>query len=132
MSTTFMGITLNLQKKYNKMNELQDVTKQMAEALQRNDLYAVQLLMEMRTEVMLEIDDIDYAREDLLKCLPANQESLVREALSTKTTEQQLANADLQRMNDIYKKTARNLEVTIQYDKAINMKMAGDHSFYKK
>lgn len=132
MSTTFMGITLNLQKKYNKMNELQDVTKQMAEALQRNDLYAFQLLMEMRTGVMLEIDDIDYAREDLLKCLPANQESLVREALSTKTTEQQLTNADLQRMNDIYKKTARNLEVTIQYDKAINMKMAGDHSFYKK
>lgn len=132
MSTTFMGITLNLKKKYNKMNELQDVTKQMAEALQRNDLYAFQLLMEMRTGVMLEIDDIDYAREDLLKCLPANQESLVREALSTKTTEQQLANADLQRMNDIYKKTARNLEVTIQYDKAINMKMAGDHSFYKK
>lgn len=132
MSTTFMGIALNLQKKYNKISELQDVTKQMAEALQRNDLYALQLLMKMRTEVMLEIDDIDYAREELLNSLPDNEEMQVRSALSRQIVEEQFHNADLQRVNDIYKKIARSLESTIQYDKVINLKIGGENSFYKK
>lgn len=132
MSTTFMGIALNLQKKYNKISELQDVTKQMAEALQRNDLYALQLLMKMRTEVMLEIDDIDYAREELLNSLPDNEEMQVRSALSRQIVEEEFHNADLQRVNDIYKKIARSLESTIQYDKVINLKIGGENSFYKK
>lgn len=131
MDTGFMGITLNLQKKYNKVNELQDITKQMADTLQRNDLYSFQLLMKMRTELMLEIDNLDYAQEDMLECLPENEKKLARSAFSIEAEEQQFSTLDLQRMNDIYKKIKRSLQNTVQYDKAISLKVAGKNSFYE-
>ena len=131
MGTALLEIAVNLQKKYNKVNELQDTTKQMADSLQRNDLYAFELLMKMRTEIMLEIDSIDYQREDLLKCLPEAEENLVRCALSTQTEESQLKLPEIHRINDIYKKITRSLESTIQYDKAISLKIGGNDSFYK-
>ena len=132
MSTTFIDITLNLQKKYNKINELQDVTKQMAETLQRNDLYAFQLLMKMRTKVMLEIDSIDFAREDLLNCLAEKEEELARTALNIQRDEKQLESPDLQQISDISKNISRSLQNTIQNDKGINHKIGGENSFYKK
>lgn len=132
MNTTFDEITLNLQKKYNKMNELQDVTKQMADSLQRNDLYAFELVMKMRTEVMLEIDSIDYAREDLLKSLPESDEEAVRSILHSPVAEKQLENPVFGSIYEIYKKITRCLESTIQYDQAINLKIGGENSFYKR
>ncbi|MDD3394856.1 MAG: hypothetical protein PHG19_09480 [Anaerotignum sp.] len=131
MDTGFMGITLNLQKKYNKVNELQDVTKQMADTLQRNDLYSFRLLLKMRTEVMFEIENLNYAQEEMLKDLPEREQTLARGALSMEAEEKQLNSSDLQRMNDIYQKIKRSLQNTIHYDKAINLKVAGNNSFYK-
>ncbi len=104
MNTVFTEILLNLQKKYTKVNEFQDVTKQMAESLQRNDLYSFRLLMKMRTQVILELESIDYAQEDLMKGLSENEEKQVRSALSKETEERQFEVPELQRMNNIYKK----------------------------
>lgn len=132
MNTVFTGIILNLQKKYNKVNEMQSVTKQMAECLQRNDLYSFRLLMKMRTGVMLELDKIDFAREDMLIGLSENEEMLARNALSNESEEKKLVSADLQRMNDIYNKIKRSLQATVQFDKAINLKIGRENSFYKK
>ncbi|WP_304508340.1 hypothetical protein [Anaerotignum sp.] len=131
MNTTFTGLLLNLQKQYNKVNELQDVTKQMAECLQRNDLYSFRLLMKMRTDVMLELDDIDFAREDLLHSLPENEQKIARGVMAKEVEENVLISSDLQRVHDIYKKIKRNLQTTIQLDKAINLKIGGNNSFYK-
>ncbi len=132
MNTVFTGLLLNLQKKYTKVNELQDVTKQMAESLQRNDLYSFRLLMKMRTQVMLELESIDYAQEDLVKVLSENDEKQARSALSKETEEKQFETPELQRMNDIYKKIKRSLQNTIQFDKAISLKVGRNSSFYNK
>lgn len=132
MKTAFTGILLNLQKQYNKVNELQDVTKQMAECLQRNDLYSFRLLMKMRTEIMLELDEIDFARENILHSLPEKDAEMVKSVMTQEVQEATLISSDLQRMNDIYKKIKRNLQTTVQFDKAINLKIGREHSFYKK
>lgn len=131
MSTTFTGVLLNLQKQYNKVNELQDVTKQMAECLQRNDLYSFRLLMKMRTEVMLELDDIDFAREDILHSLPESEEKIARGVMVKEVDQNALSSPELQRMHEIYKKIKRNLQTTVQLDKGISLKIGGNNSFYK-
>lgn len=132
MSATLKGITLNLQKKYNKANELQDVTKQMVESLQRNDIYSFQLLMKMRTQVMLEIDNIDYEREDLLEELPEQEKQIAHHVMGKQVEASRLASPELQRMHDIYENIGRCIARTIQFDKGMNLKMAGKNSFYKK
>jgi hypothetical protein len=114
------------------VNEFQDVTKQMAESLQRNDLYSFRLLMKMRTQVILELESIDYAQEDLMKALSENDEKQVRSALSKEAEERQFETPELQRMNDINKKIKRSLQNTIQFDKAISYKVGRNNSFYNK
>ncbi|KXL54565.1 hypothetical protein CLNEO_06760 [Anaerotignum neopropionicum] len=130
MNTVFTGILLNLQKKYNKVNEFQDITKQMAASLQRNDLYSFQLLMNMRTELMIDIENMDYAEEELIKSLSEDDEKQIRSALSKEMEGKQFATPDLQRINDIYNKTKRSLQNTVQVDKAISLKVGGENSFY--
>lgn len=131
MDTASMEILLNLQKKFNKVNELQDVTKQMAECLQRNDIFSFELLMDMRADVMLELDSIEYAQEDMLQGLSEMEEKQVRKALTLGVDESQLKTVDLRRIHEIYGKIKRSLENTIQFDKAISLKMGRETSFYK-
>ncbi|AMJ42370.1 hypothetical protein [Anaerotignum propionicum] len=131
MNTAWMEIILNLQKKYNKVNELQDVTKQMSECLQRNDLYAFELFVEMRTEIMLELDNLQYLQEDLLQNLSEEEQALAKRALTLDVEATLLENPDIRRMNEIYCKIKRSVESTIQYDKAISLKIGGDDSFYR-
>ncbi len=131
MNTPSMEILLNLQKKYNKVNELQDVTKQMAESLQRNDIYSFRLLMKMRKQVMLELDSLELTQENLLKGLPKNEERLARKALTLEVEEAQLETVDLRRIHEIYGKIKRSLLNTIQFDKAISLKVGREKSFYK-
>lgn len=132
MGATLLGVSLNLQKKYNKVNELQDITKQMAESLQRNDIYSFQLLMKMRTEVMLEIDSIDYAREDLLNEMAQQDKKTALWVMGKQVEESQLKTPELQRLYAIHEKIGRCLARTIQLDKGMNLKMAGENSFYQK
>lgn len=131
MNTAWMEIILNLQKKYNKANELQDVTKQMADCLQRNDLYAFELYLEMRTEIMLELDNLQYIQEELIRKLSEKEEALVKSILTLDVEASLLENQDVRRMNEIYCKIKRSLESTIQFDKAISLKIGGNDSFYR-
>ncbi len=130
MNTALMEIILNLQKKYNKVNELQDVTKRMAECLQRNDTYSFELLVEMRTEIMLELDNLQYLQEDLIHHLSGEEEALAKRALTMDAEAALMENTDFRRMNEIYCKIKRSLESTIQSDKAISLKIGGSNSFY--
>ncbi|WP_312060628.1 hypothetical protein [Anaerotignum sp.] len=131
MNTAWMEIILNLQKKYNKANELQDVTKQMADCLQRNDLYAFELYLEMRTEIMLELDNLQYIQEELIRKLSEKEEALVKSVLTLDMEASFLENQDFRRMNEIYCKIKRSVESTIQFDKAISLKIGGNDSFYR-
>lgn len=131
MNSAWMEIILNLQKKYNKANELQDVTKQMADCLQRNDLYAFELYLEMRTEIMLELDNLQYIQEELIRKLSEKEEALVKSVLTLDVEASMLENQDFRRMNEIYCKIKRSVESTIQFDKAISLKIGGNDSFYR-
>lgn len=131
MNTAWMEIILNLQKKYNKANELQDVTKQMADCLQRNDLYAFELYLEMRTEIMLELDNLQYIQEELIRKLSEKEEALVKSVLTLDVEASLLENQDFRRMNEIYCKIKRSVESTIQFDKGISLKIGGNDSFYR-
>ncbi len=128
----YMALTLHLQKKYNKVNELQDLTKQMAECLQRDDMVSFHLFMRMREKTMLEIDSLEYAQEDILKGMPTAKETFAREALTVEAHEKGQETAELCRIHEIYNSIKRSLQSTIQYDKAISLKVGGENSFYKK
>ena len=127
----YMELTLHLQKKYNKVNELQDMTKQMAECLQRNDIVSFELLMKMRSALMLELDSMEYVQEDMLKGLSKEDEAQARGALNGDFDGNRQEAPELCRMNEIYLNTKKSLQSTVQYDKAISLKVGGETSFYK-
>lgn len=127
----YMELTLHLQKKYNKVNELQDMTKQMAECLQRNDIVSFELLMKMRGALMLELDSMEYVQEDILKGFSQEDEMRARGALNGVYDGNRQEAPELCRINEIYLNTKKSLQSTVQYDKAISLKVGGETSFYK-
>lgn len=64
-----MEIAINVRKKYNKISELLDLTKQMADSLQRNDMISFEVLLNMRTDVILDIEDISNKTQSILQTL---------------------------------------------------------------
>ncbi|MFV0314919.1 MAG: hypothetical protein ACK5I7_07410 [Anaerotignum sp.] len=132
MNATFEEINSNLQKKFYKMNELQDLTKQMGQMLQINDLYAFGMIMKMRTEAMIEIENFNYAIDDLLETMSESDQMAIRNVLQKPLEEKKVADEKLQQMLELSRRIARCLERTIELDKPVNMKIAGKKSFYNK
>ncbi|MPN32454.1 hypothetical protein SDC9_179932 [bioreactor metagenome] len=122
MSRDLMEVAVNLQKKYNKINELYELTKQMQESLYRNDIYSLKIIVKMRSEAMLEVDKIDTSRQELIDSFLENERAAILNSMSVKAKPEELTTPALKKINDIYMNTRKTLEKTIALDKIVNIK----------
>lgn len=130
MSKNAMEIAVNLQKKYNKMNEIYDLTKQMQESLYRDDLYSLKLIVRMRTKAMIEIDHIENERLELIEELPEDEKGSILQSMSEEAVHEKLNTPELKKINEIYMQFRRILEKTIELDKVVNLKANKGNSSY--
>ena len=130
MSKNAMEIAVNLQKKYNKMNEIYDLTKQMQESLYRDDLYSLKLIVRMRTKAMIEIDHIENERLELIEELLEDEKGSILQSMSEEAVHEQLNTPELKKINEIYMQFRRILEKTIELDKVVNLKANKGNSSY--
>lgn len=113
-------------KKYNCLSEVWDLSQQMGQAMDRNDDVSVRMLIALRQEPLLQLQELKQAVEAKEKSLaPEDQERLtaLREGGGPRgeeeTTYRSQAGAAL-----------RLLERIVELDKRLNRRIAGENSFY--
>ena len=106
-----------------------DITMQMAEAVDRGDNVSMSMLIAMRQEPLLMIDEIQQAVGEQLELLPAAEAVHMRALLTGRGTEavapQETALDEQCKMN------FRLLSRIVTIDKRLNQKVGKDQSFYK-
>ncbi|MDK2968115.1 hypothetical protein [Lacrimispora sp.] len=124
-----LEILKEMQKKYQCMAEIERITREMGEFLSRNDQTSVQMLLGMRQDEMDKADTFGKHINCLISVLPAEEAAQVEAWLKGQEsgkTKGQIAEMVIQKGKNIQ----QILKRTIEFDKRINTRIAGTHSFY--
>lgn len=122
----WLDLTVLERKKYNLLSEVMDVSKQLGEAMDRNDDVSVRILLAMRQEPILKLEEVRRAV------------NLKREALTPEELERVAAlNGSALPQNEEEKtyhgqvgSVRRLLERVLELDERLNRRMGGKDSFY--
>lgn len=122
----WLDLTVLERKKYNLLSEVMDVSQQMGEALDRNDDVSVRMLVAMRQEPILRLEEIKQAGSARLESLsPADRERAraLREGAAPQGAEEETYCTQAG-------STRRLLERVLELDQRLSRRLAGDNSFY--
>ena len=124
----WLELTVLERKKYNCLLELEDVTKQLAEALDRNDQVAARMLVAMRQDPLLQLEEVDRGEKQRKATFPEEDQDRIRALLRDREPRYDGEDVFLEQAG----KTRNLLERVVELDRRISLRMAGDHSFYRK
>lgn len=117
-----------VQREYRQINEIKELTEELAEAFGRDDPVSVRMLLKMRGNSMAEADKVKKQKDVFLSAFGRNeriQKLMNGENISGMTeTEKRLC------MIAAGKKEI--LTKTVELDKHINRRITGEKSFYDK
>ena len=122
-------LVVQQKKKYIQLTEVLNVTIQMADAMERDDNVSMGLLIAMRQEPLLIIDEIQQVIGERLESLPAAIAAHLRGVLSGRGTETPLAEET--ELDNQCQMNFRLLSRIVMIDKRLNQRLAKDQSFYK-
>lgn len=122
----WMDLTVLERKKYNLLSEVMDLSKQLGEVMDRNDDVSVRMLIAMRQEPLLKLEELKHVTD------------LKKEALSPEDRERVSAlgqgAAPRGEEETTYQNQAgsarRLLERIVELDERLNRRMGGKDSFY--
>lgn len=124
----WLDLTVLERKKYNLLSEVMDVSRQLGEAMDRNDDVSVRLLLAMRQEPILKLEEVQRAVN--LKREALSPEGLERVAAlngpATPKSEEETA------YRDQAGSARRMLERVLELDERLNRRMGGKDSFYSQ
>lgn len=115
-------------KKYNHLNEVLELTGQLGEALDRNDEVSVRMLVAMRQEPLMHLEEV----AETAKARRASLEPEDRERLEALLAGAEARGKDERTYLEQAGKSRALLERVVELDRKISIRMAGDGSFYKK
>ena len=124
----WLELTVLERKKYNYLVELQDLTGQLAENLDRNDHVSVRLLVAMRQDPVRLLAEVDNSGKIRLAALSEEDRCRAEELLKEGQPRDDGERVFLEQAQ----KTRRLLEQVVAMDRRVSMKMAGENSFYHK
>ena len=127
-------LTKLIKKKYEKMVEIENITKDIEEALKRNDKVSTDMFMKMRLEVMTEVDGIDGEIYEIIQGGDENQYHYLRNLIRVETQQQAMdTEFEDEKMLMLVSLRVRNvLKNIIEKDKIMNQRLLGKDSFYAK
>ena len=122
----WLDLTVLERKKYNLLSEVMDLSRQLGEAMGRNDDVSVRLLLAMRQEPLLRLQELKHAAD------------LKKEILSPEDRERISAldqgAAPQGEEETVYQNQAgaarRLLERIVELDERLSRRMGGENSFY--
>mgnify|MGYP001025815655 CR=1 FL=1 len=122
----WLDLTVMERKKYNCLSEVMDLSRQMGEALDRNDDVSMRILVAMRQDPLLQL-------EELKQAIAAKMERLSPEDRERAAELGQGAAPQGEEETTYFNQTGsarRLLERIIQLDERLNRRMGGKDSFY--
>ena len=122
----WLDLTVLERKKYNLLSEVMDVSQQMGEALDRGDDVSVRMLVAMRQEPILHLEEVRQAATARLESMAAEDRERVG-ALREGTDPQ---GADEEAYCTQAGNARRLLERVLELDRRLNRRLAGENSFY--
>lgn len=125
-------IAINLRKKYNKISELLDLTQQMADCVSRNDMVSFKIFLNMRTDVLLEIEEINENREQLLSLFEPKKAQHARHFMQKDIVIAEDISAEDLKIYSTFMDCKSVSAKLVALDKVMSKKICGNKSFYKK
>lgn len=130
MEKPVMDALVLMKRTGNLLNEMEDLTKQIAESLDRNDRVSMEMLIAMREEPLGKLHEADRILREQLEEMPNREEAAQLAAMLNGGAPAQ--EADLQKMLcEQVNQNKRRLEQVIAMDQRINQRMAGEDSAYQ-
>lgn len=122
-------LLMQQKKKYIQLSEVLNITMQMADAVERDDHVSMSMLIAMRQEPLLIIDEIQQMVGERLESLPADMVTHLRRLLSGRGDEkpapEEVALDEQCQMN------FRLLSRIVTIDKRLNQKVGKEQSYYR-
>ena len=115
-------------KKYNLLNDVMDLSQQLATAMDRNDQVSVRMLVAMRQDPLTQLEEVKHNLSRRLLELSPDDQDLAHRLLQGEagSSPREQAVADQSNVN------RRLLERIIELDRRLNHRLTGDKSYYKK
>ena len=122
----WLDLTVLERKKYSLLSEVMDLTQQLGEALDRGDDVSVRMLISMRQEPILQLEELKQAIGAKTELLTAQEEERVR-ALRDGAAPQ---GGDETAFQNQAGGARRLLERILELDRRLNLRVAGKDSCY--
>jgi hypothetical protein len=123
-------ILKEVQKKYQCLMDIERITREIGEALSRNDRTSVQILLGMRQEEMDSGDISERNIQCLMSVLPLEDVSKISNWLRGKEDGNKESLLE-QKLIERGKSNQMLLKRTIELDRHISMRLAGEDSYYQ-
>ena len=128
MSKDLLDLAVLERKKYNELNEVMDLTRQLGEALDRSDKVSIKMLVAMRQDPILRLEEIERTAKERRKSLPQEEAERVEALLGGAAPRGQ----EEKTFQEQSRQARSLLERVVELDRRINLRMAGEDSFYNK
>ena len=124
-ASDWLDLTVLERKKYNYLNEALDLTQQIGNALDHNDQISLKMLLAMRQEPIMYLEELKQTIQARRQDLPPEDQDRVqalRSGASPRTQEE----------NTFVQQVVRLLQRVIELDRAVNLRLTGSSSVYNK
>lgn len=124
----WLDLTVLERQKYNHLSELMDLTRQLGEAMDRGDEMSVRILISMRNDPLVGLEELKKATRLRTEALSGEERARVAELNGGASPEDENESLYVSQAG-----SARRLwERVVELDQRLNRRMAGDDSFYAK
>ena len=127
-ASDWLDLTVLERKKYNYLNETLDLTQQIGSALDHNDQISLKMLLAMRQEPIMYLEELKQTIQARRQDLPPEDQERVQALLSGASPRTQEENTFVQQAATVI----RLLQRVIELDRAVNLRLAGSSSIYNK
>ena len=124
-ASDWLDLTVLERKKYNYLNEALDLTQQIGNALDHNDQISLKMLLAMRQEPIMYLEELKQTIQARRQDLPPEDQDRVQALLSGASPRTQEENTFVQQAATVI----RLLQRVIELDRAVNLRLTG--SSYK-
>lgn len=121
-----------MHRRYEAVNEVFRVTKEIADALSRDDRVAAQMLLGMRQEEIEHLSESEDKIYMLLECVGPQERADILALLKGEREVAREASFEEKKLGEIGNNIRRNLEKILEVDRVVSVKLAGKDSFYHK
>ena len=122
----WLDLSVLERKKYNLLSEVLDVSRQLGEAMDRSDEVSVRLLLSMRQEPILQLEELKRAVLFKRESLTGEERERVAALAAGSAEPEEEESSFFEEAG----RCRRLLERVIELDRRLNRRLAGKNSFY--